>query len=177
MKLVVLDRDGVINFDSDRFIKAPDEWRPIPGSLEAIALLNQNGYRVAIATNQSGIGRGLLDMAAFNAINEKMTRHLAQVGGRIDAIFYCPHAADAQCGCRKPMPGMLREIGRRFNSDLKGIPAIGDALRDLQAAYAVGATPILVGTGKGKLTAKEKELPPTTQIFEDLAAVARHLVS
>ena len=177
MKLVVLDRDGVINFDSDRFIKAPDEWRPIPGSLEAIALLNQNGYRVAIATNQSGIGRGLLDMAAFNAINDKMTRHLAQVGGRIDAIFYCPHAADAQCGCRKPMPGMLREIGRRFNSDLKGIPAIGDALRDLQAAYAVGATPILVGTGKGKLTAKEKELPPTTQIFEDLAAVARHLVS
>jgi D-glycero-D-manno-heptose 1,7-bisphosphate phosphatase len=177
MKLVVLDRDGVINFDSDRFIKAPDEWRPIPGSLEAIALLNQNGYRVAIATNQSGIGRGLLDMAAFNAINDKMTRHLAQVGGRIDAIFYCPHAADAQCGCRKPMPGMLREIGRRFNSDLKGIPAIGDALRDLQAAYAVGATPVLVGTGKGKLTAKEKELPPTTQIFEDLAAVARHLVS
>ena len=177
MKLVVLDRDGVINFDSDRFIKAPDEWRAIPGSLEAIALLNQNGYRVAIATNQSGIGRGLLDMAAFNAINDKMTRHLAQVGGRIDAIFYCPHAADAQCACRKPMPGMLREIGRRFNSDLKGIPAVGDALRDLQAAYAVGATPILVGTGKGKLTIKEKQLPATTQIFEDLAAVAQHLVS
>lgn len=177
MKLIVLDRDGVINFDSDRFIKTPEEWRPIPGSLEAIATLNQRGYRVVVATNQSGIGRGLLDMAAFNAINDKMTRHLAQVGGRIDAIFYCPHAADAQCGCRKPMPGMLREIGRRFNSDLKGIPAIGDALRDLQAAYAVGATPVLVGTGKGKLTAKEKELPPTTQIFEDLAAVARHLVS
>ena len=111
MKLVVLDRDGVINFDSDRFIKAPDEWRPIPGSLEAIALLNQNGYRVAIATNQSGIGRGLLDMAAFNAINDKMTRHLAQVGGRIDAIFYCPHAADAQCGCRKPMPGCCARSG------------------------------------------------------------------
>lgn len=177
MKLVVLDRDGVINFDSDRFIKAPDEWRPIPGSLEAIALLNQNGYRIAIATNQSGIGRGLLDMAAFNAINDKMTRHLAQVGGRIDAIFYCPHAADAQCACRKPMPGMLREIGRRFNSDLKGIPAIGDALRDLQAAQAVGAMPILVTTGKGKLTLKEQQLPATTQIFDDLAAVARQLVS
>ena len=176
MKLVVLDRDGVINLDSDRFIKAPDEWRPIPGSLEAIALLNQNGYRVAVATNQSGIGRGFLDMAAFNAINDKMTRHLAQVGGRIDAIFYCPHAADAQCACRKPMPGMLREIGRRFNSDLKAIPAVGDALRDLQAANAVGATPILVTTGKGKLTLKEEQLPETTQIFDDLAAVARHLV-
>ena len=176
MKLVVLDRDGVINLDSDRFIKAPDEWRPIPGSLEAIALLNQNGYRVAVATNQSGIGRGFLDMAAFNAINDKMTRHLAQVGGRIDAIFYCPHVADAQCACRKPMPGMLREIGRRFNSDLKAIPAVGDALRDLQAANAVGATPILVTTGKGKLTLKEEQLPETTQIFDDLAAVARHLV-
>ena len=177
MKLVVLDRDGVINFDSDRFIKSPDEWRAIPGSLEAIAMLNQNGYRIAIATNQSGIGRGLLDMAAFNAINEKMTRHLAQVGGRIDAIFYCPHAADAQCACRKPMPGMLREIGRRFNSDLKGIPVIGDALRDLQAAHAVGATPILVTTGKGKVTLKEKALPEPTQIFDDLAAAARQLVS
>lgn len=177
MKLVILDRDGVINFDSDRFIKSPDEWRPIPGSLEAIALLNQNGYRVTVATNQSGIGRGLLDMAAFNAINDRMTRHLAQVGGRLDAIFYCPHAADAQCACRKPAPGMLREIGRRFNSDLKGVPAVGDALRDLQAAYAVGATPILVMTGKGKLTLKERELPGTTQVFDDLAAVARHLVS
>ncbi len=177
MKLVVLDRDGVINFDSDRFIKSPDEWRPIPGSLEAIASLNQNGFRVAVATNQSGIGRGLLDMAAFNAINDRMTRHLAQVGGRIDAIFYCPHAADAQCGCRKPMPGMLREIGRRFNSDLKGVPAVGDALRDLLAAHAVGATPILVTTGKGKVTLKEKDLPAETQVFDDLAAVARQLVS
>ena len=177
MKLIILDRDGVINFDSDRFIKSPDEWRPIPGSLEAIALLNQNGYRVAVATNQSGIGRGLLDMAAFNAINDRMMRHLAQVGGTIDAIFYCPHAADAQCACRKPMPGMLREIGRRFNSDLKGVPAVGDALRDLQAAHAVGAMPILVSTGKGRLTVKERALPETTQVFEDLAAVARHLVS
>lgn len=175
MKLVVLDRDGVINFDSDRFIKTPDEWRPIPGSLEAIATLNQNGYRVVVATNQSGIGRGLLDMAAFNAINDKMTRQLALAGGQIDAIFYCPHAADARCACRKPQPGMLREIGRRFNSDLKDIPVVGDALRDLQAAHAAGAVPMLVTTGKGKLTLKEGALPATTQVFDDLAAVAQHL--
>jgi D-glycero-D-manno-heptose 1,7-bisphosphate phosphatase len=175
MKLIVLDRDGVINFDSDRFIKTPEEWRPIPGSLEAIATLNQRGYRVVVATNQSGIGRGLLDMAAFNAINDKMTRALAQVGGRIDAVFYCPHAADAHCECRKPKAGMLREIGRRFNSDLKDVPAVGDALRDLQAAHDVGAAPVLVTTGKGKITLKEGNLPPDTQVFDDLAAFARHL--
>jgi D-glycero-D-manno-heptose 1,7-bisphosphate phosphatase len=175
MKLIVLDRDGVINFDSDRFIKTPEEWRPIPGSPEAIALLNQRGYRVVVATNQSGIGRGLLDMAAFNAINDKMTRTLAQVGGRIDAVFYCPHAADANCDCRKPRAGMLREIGRRFNSDLKEVPAVGDALRDLQAAHEVGATPILVTTGKGRITLKEGNLPANTQVFDDLAQFARHL--
>lgn len=175
MKLVVLDRDGVINADSDRFIKTPDEWRALPGSLEAIATLNQRGYHVVVATNQSGIGRGLFDMAGFNAINDKMTRQLAQVGGRIDAIFYCPHAADAGCSCRKPQPGMLREIGRRFNSDLKGVPVVGDALRDLQAAHAVGAWPILVTTGKGKLTLKQGMLPEGTLVLDDLAAVARQL--
>jgi D-glycero-D-manno-heptose 1,7-bisphosphate phosphatase len=177
MKLIVLDRDGVINYDSDRFVKTPEEWRAIPGSLEAIATLNQRGYRVVIATNQSGIGRGLLDMAAFNAINDKMTRQLAQVGGRIDAIFYCPHAADAQCECRKPKPGMLREIGRRFNSDLKDVPVVGDALRDLLAAQAVGARPILVSTGKGKLTLKEGGLPAGTVVLDDLAEVARSLTA
>lgn len=177
MKLIILDRDGVINFDSDRFIKTPEEWRPIPGSLEAIAALNQRGYRIVVATNQSGIGRGLLDMAAFNAINDKMTRMLAQVGGRIDAIFFCPHAADAHCDCRKPKAGMLREIGRRFNSDLKDVPAVGDALRDLQAAQEVGATPVLVTTGKGKVTFKEGNLPADTQVYDDLAAFARRLTA
>jgi len=176
MKLVVLDRDGTINADSDRFIKTPEEWRALPGSLEAIATLNQRGYRVVVATNQSGIGRGLLDMAAFNAINDKMTRQLAQVGGRIDAIFFCPHAADAKCEGRKPQPGMLREIGRRFNSDLRGIPAVGDALRDLQAAESVGAWPILVTTGKGKDTFKAGGLPAGTLVLDDLAAVVRHLI-
>jgi len=177
MKLIVLDRDGVINHDSDRFIKTPEEWRAIPGSLEAIAWLNQRGYRIVVATNQSGIGRGLLDIAAFNAINDKMSRQLAQVGGRIDAIFFCPHAADAHCECRKPKPGMLREIARRFSSDLKGIPVVGDSLRDLQSAQEVGAQPVLVTTGKGKGTLKEGGLPPGTITHEDLAAFAREFAA
>ncbi len=175
MKLIVLDRDGVINYDSVRFIKTPDEWRAIPGSLEAIASLNQRGHRVVVATTQSGIGRGLLDIATFNAINDKMTRQLAQVGGRIDAIFFCPHAADAHCECRKPKAGMLREIARRFGTDLKGAPAVGDSLRDLQAAHEVGAQLILVTTGKGKLTLKEGGLPEGTEVYEDLADFARRL--
>ena len=172
MKLIVLDRDGVINFDSDRFIKTPEEWRATPGSLEAIAWLNQRGYRIAVATNQSGIGRGLLDIGAFNAINDKMTRQLAQVGGRIDAIFFCPHAADANCECRKPRAGMLREIARRFSIEMKGVPVVGDSLRDLQAAEEVGAQPVLVATGKGKETLKQGGLPPNTITHEDLASFA-----
>jgi len=176
MKLVILDRDGVINHDSDRFIKNPDEWKPIPGSLEAIARFNQAGYRVVIATNQSGIGRGLFDMAMLNTIHDKLYRALAQVGGRIDALFYCPHAADLNCQCRKPRPGMLEEIGRRFNSPLQGVPAIGDALRDLEAAAAVGAQPMLVLTGKGKRTHETGGLPPGTLVFADLADAAKQVI-
>ncbi|MDP2828427.1 MAG: D-glycero-beta-D-manno-heptose 1,7-bisphosphate 7-phosphatase [Sulfuricellaceae bacterium] len=177
MKLIILDRDGVINFDSDQFIKAPDEWKPIPGSLEAIARLNQAGYRVALATNQSGIGRGLFDMTTLNAIHDKMTRALAQVGGRLDAIFYCPHMAEARCLCRKPKPGMFEEIGRRFNVNLTGVPAIGDSLRDLQAAEAVGAIPILVRTGKGEKTLAAGNLPESCRVFADLAEAVKHLVA
>ena len=176
MKLIILDRDGVINFDSDHFIKSPDEWKPIPGSLEAIARLNQAGYRVVIATNQSGIGRGLFDMAPLNAIHDKLYRALAQVGGRIDALFYCPHAADLNCPCRKPRPGMLEEIARRFNTDLTGVPAIGDVLRDLEAAAAVGAQPMLVLTGKGRRTQEAGGLPEGTLIFQDLAEVAKQVI-
>lgn len=176
MKLVILDRDGVINYDSDHFIKNPDEWTPIPGSLEAIARFNQAGYRVVIATNQSGIGRGLFDMAMLNTIHDKLYRALAQVGGRIDALFYCPHAADLNCQCRKPRPGMLEEIGRRFNSPLQGVPAIGDALRDLEAAAAVGAQPMLVLTGKGLRTQETGGLPQGTQVFSDLAAAAKQVI-
>ena len=152
MKLVILDRDGVINIDSDKFIKNPAEWKPIAGSLEAIAKLNHMGYRVVVASNQSGIGRGLFDMGALNAINDKMYRALAHVGGRIDALFFCPHAADSNCDCRKPKPGMLVDIAQRFNVNLAGVPAVGDSLRDLQAASIVGAQPMLVQTGKGKKT-------------------------
>ncbi len=177
MKLIILDRDGVINFDSAQFIKSPDEWKPIPGSLVAIARLNQAGYRVVVATNQSGVGRGLFEMDTLNAIHEKMLKALVQVGGRIDAIFFCPHTSADNCTCRKPKPGMLHEISKRFNTNLTAVPAIGDALRDLEAAVAVGAKPILVLTGKGKKTAIDLELPTGTLIFPDLAAAVAHLLA
>ncbi|HUW28561.1 MAG TPA: D-glycero-beta-D-manno-heptose 1,7-bisphosphate 7-phosphatase [Sulfuriferula sp.] len=177
MKLIILDRDGVINFDSDHFIKSPDEWKPIPGSLEAIARLNQAGYRVAVATNQSGVGRGLFDMAMLNTIHTKMYKALAQAGGRIDALFYCPHAADSKCACRKPLPGMFLDMAARFNVQLSAVPAVGDSLRDLQAAAAVGATPILVKTGKGTATLNAGNLPEGTLVFTDLAEVVTHLLA
>lgn len=175
MKLIVLDRDGVINVDSEQFIKSPDEWKPIPGSLEAIARLNESGWRVVVASNQSGVGRGLFDMDTLNAINEKMTKAIGQVGGRLDAIFFCPHSADSTCDCRKPRPGMFVQIAERFNVDMRGVPVVGDSLRDLQAGVAVGCTPFLVLTGKGVKTQADPALPPGTQIFPDLAAVAAQL--
>ncbi len=176
MKLVILDRDGVINHDSAEFIKKPGEWRPIAGSLEAIAHLNQSGYRVVVATNQSGVGRGLLDMATLNAIHDKMHKALAHAGGRIDAVFFCPHTSDSDCTCRKPKPGLLEDIARRFNTDLDGVPCIGDGLRDLQAAVLVKAQPILVLTGKGKDTVASGGLPAATQIYADLAEAVKSIV-
>ncbi len=175
MKLVILDRDGVINYDSDMYIKSPDEWKPIPGSLEAIARLNQWGYRVVVATNQSGIGRGLFEMDTLNAIHDRMIKAAAQVGGRIDAVFFCPHTNTDGCECRKPKPGMLEEIAIRYNADLTAVPAVGDSLRDLQAAVAVCAQPMLVLTGKGLKTCEDPALPPETLIFPDLAAAAAHI--
>ncbi|HMA30345.1 MAG TPA: D-glycero-beta-D-manno-heptose 1,7-bisphosphate 7-phosphatase [Casimicrobiaceae bacterium] len=176
-RLIVLDRDGVINHDSEQFIKSPDEWRPIPGSLEAIARLNHAGYRVVVATNQSGVGRGLLDFATLNAIHDKMHRALALAGGRIDAVFFCPHTADARCDCRKPKPGMLIEVGKRFSVDMTDVPCIGDGLRDLQAAATVGAQPMLVLTGKGEKTLRDGGFPKNTVIFPDLAFAASALLS
>lgn len=175
-KLIVLDRDGVINYDSDQFIKSPDEWIAIPGSLEAIARLNHAGYRVVIATNQSGIGRGLFDIGTLNAIHNKMHRALAIAGGRIDAVFFCPHSGDSQCECRKPRAGMLREIGSRFGVDLTGVPVLGDSLRDLQAAEVVGAQPMLMLTGKGEKTLRDGGFPSDTVIFPDLAFAATALI-
>lgn len=177
MKLVILDRDGVVNHDSAAFIKNPDEWTPIAGSLDAIARLNQAGYQVVLATNQSGIGRGLLDISALCAIHDKMHRALALAGARVEAVFYCPHAQDAGCNCRKPRPGMFEDIAHRFNVDLTDVPCVGDALRDLQAADAVGAQPILVLTGKGKQTQAAGGLPARTQIHADLAAAVKSIVA
>lgn len=177
MKLVILDRDGVINQDSANFIKAPNEWIPIPGSLEAIAVLNQHGFKIVVATNQSGIARGLFDMVKLNAIHDKMHHALAQVGGHIDAIFYCPHAASDHCICRKPNSKMIVDIGRRFSVDLNKTPAVGDALRDLQAYANAGCQAILVRTGKGEQTLAEGNLPANTLVFSDLAEAANHIIA
>ncbi|BAL23073.1 D-glycero-beta-D-manno-heptose 1,7-bisphosphate 7-phosphatase [Azoarcus sp. KH32C] len=176
-KLIILDRDGVINFDSEQFIKSPDEWKPLPGSLEAIARLNQWGWRVVVASNQSGVGRGLFGMDTLNAINEKMVKSLAQVGGRLDAIFFCPHAADSTCDCRKPKPGLFLQIAERFNVVLDNVPCVGDSLRDLQAGVAVGCKPYLVLTGKGQKTREDPALPEGTLIYPDLAAVVADLTA
>jgi len=176
MKCVILDRDGVINFDSDQFIKSPEEWKPIPGSLEAIARLNQAGYRVVVASNQSGVGRGLFDMATLNAIHAKMHKLAAQAGGRIDAVFFCPHAADSKCVCRKPKAGLFVEIGSRLHMDLKGTYAVGDALRDMEAALSVGARPILVRTGKGEKTLEAGMLPENIPVFDNLMQAAQAII-
>lgn len=175
MSLIILDRDGVINHDSDDFIKSPSEWEPIEGSLEAIARLNYAGYRVVIITNQSGIARGLLDVETLNRIHSKMRRMLAQVGGRIEAIFFCPHGPEDKCGCRKPKDASFRELANRLRINLDHVPAVGDSLRDLQAAKSAGAKPMLVRTGKGGKTFKNgisKGIP----VYDNLAAVADALL-
>lgn len=177
MKLIILDRDGVINYDSDAFIKSPDEWKPLPGSLEAIARLNQADYRVVVASNQSGIARGLLDISMLNAINQKMHEAVQVLGGSIDAVFFCPHRSEDNCNCRKPKPGMFEEIARRYNISLRGVPVVGDSLRDLQAGHATGCKPYLVMSGKGKKTLEEGGLPPGTTTFINLAAVVDSLLS
>lgn len=173
MKLVILDRDGTINHDSDSHVKSTEEWSPIEGSLEAIARLTQAGYRVVVATNQSGIARGLFDTTTLIAIHDKLQKAVAQAGGRIDAFFFCPHAADSDCDCRKPKPGMLLEIARRFNVALADVYMVGDAQRDLEAAAAAGAKPVLVLTGKGGKTKSDGKMPAGTEVFPDLAAFAR----
>jgi len=175
-KLIILDRDGVINHDSAEFIKSPDEWHPIDGSMEAIAHLNQAGYVVVVATNQSGISRKLFDMETLNAIHQKMHHAAQHVGATIDAIFFCPHAADFNCDCRKPKPGMMREIANRYDIELKGVPVVGDSLRDLQAGFIVGCAPHLVLTGKGQSTVIAGGLPPGSVVHKNLAAVVSHLL-
>jgi len=178
MKLVILDRDGVINEDSDAFVKSPEEWHPIPGSLEAIARLNGAGYQVVVVTNQSGLARGLFDTRTLMRIHEKMERVLAVVGGRVNAVLFCPHGPDDDCDCRKPRPGLLEEAGRRLGTELTDVPAIGDSLRDLQAARAVGARPMLVRTGKGErtLAGGDPDLGGVP-VYRDLAAAVDALLA
>jgi len=175
MKLVILDRDGTINVDSPDYIKSPAEWQPLPGALEAIARLHQADYRVVVATNQSGIGRGLFETKDLFAIHEKLQRALGQVGGRIDAFFFCPHKADDNCRCRKPQPGMLLEVARRFNVPLEDVFMVGDSHKDLEAAVAAGARPVLVLTGNGAKTKEKGNLPRGTAVYADLDAFARQL--
>ena len=175
-RYVLLDRDGVINVDSDAFIKSPEEWLPIDGSLEAIALLNAYGYRVVVVTNQSGIARGLFDEAMLEQIHTKMQTLVHEKGGLISAIYYCPHGPDDICACRKPKAGMLLDFARDYTIDLVDIPVVGDSLRDLQAAKTVGALPILVKTGKGEDTLlKNPQL--TTLVFENLYEAAKFIIA
>ncbi|WP_412851959.1 D-glycero-beta-D-manno-heptose 1,7-bisphosphate 7-phosphatase [Ectothiorhodospira shaposhnikovii] len=177
MKLVILDRDGVINRDSPDYIKSPAEWVPLPGSLEAIARLTRAGWCVAVATNQSGLARGLFDLPTLRAIHRHMEATLAPLGGRIDGIFYCPHGPDEGCDCRKPLPGLFERIGRAFSVPLAGVPAVGDSPRDLQAAAAAGCTPVLVRTGNGLKALAEGRVPAGTLVFADLAEVVEHLLT
>ncbi|MBL4712780.1 MAG: D-glycero-beta-D-manno-heptose 1,7-bisphosphate 7-phosphatase [Gammaproteobacteria bacterium] len=172
MKVIILDRDGVINHDSDAYIKSAEEWVPIKGSLEAIARLNHGGYIVVIASNQSGLARGYFDIQALTAMHEKMTGLLAKIGGRIDAIFYCPHGPDDACDCRKPKPGMLLDIGQRFNVSLTDVIFIGDTVSDIKAARNARAKAMLVRTGKGVKAEKilRAEDAQSIPVFDDLAA-------
>jgi D-glycero-D-manno-heptose 1,7-bisphosphate phosphatase len=175
MKLIILDRDGVINEESDEYIKSPEEWEPIQGSLDAIARLNKTGYHVVVATNQSGIARGLFDLDDLHRMHQKMDELLARVGGLVEAVFFCPHGPNEDCDCRKPKPGLLVQIADRLGITLEGVPAVGDSLRDVQAAKAAGATPILVTTGKGQTAVEAGEGLKGVAVFRDLASVADEL--
>jgi D-glycero-D-manno-heptose 1,7-bisphosphate phosphatase len=182
VKLVILGRDGVLNEYREDHVKAPEEWRSVPGALEAVARMNHAGWHVVVATNQAGIGRGMIDMAAVNAVHAHMHRELMTLGGRIDAVFFCPHTPDEGCDCRKPLPGMLVDIGRRYGADLAEVPMVGDTQRDLQAAAAAGCPPHLVLSGRAagldeaalaRIVAPE----PATRVHRDLAAFAEWLLT
>ena len=182
VKLVILGRDGILNEFRDDHVKAPEEWIPVPGAMEAVARLNHAGWHTVVATNQSGIGRGMIDMASVNAVHAHMHKLLMAVGGRIDAVFFCPHSPDEQCDCRKPLPGLMHEIGLRYSIDLKHVPMVADTLRDLQAAHAAGCEPHLVCTGRaaGLDAAQVRQMVdqvPGTQVHADLAAFAEHVLS
>ena len=181
-KLVILGRDGILNAFREDHVKEAAEWEPQPGALEAVARLNHRGWHAVVATNQSGIGRGLLDMASVNAVHQHMARLLQAKGGRLDAVFFCPHAPEEQCDCRKPLPGMMRDIARRYGVDLAQVPLVADTLRDLEAARAAGCRPHLVLTGRAALVSPAEiaqwlAAVPGTRVHADLAAFAEHLLA
>ena len=180
-KLIILGRDGILNVFREDHIKAPEEWTALPGALEAVARLNHAGWHAVVSTNQSGIGRGMIDMSAVNAVHAHMLRSLQALGGRIDAVFFCPHTPEDGCDCRKPLPGMALDIGRRYAVDLRQVPMVGDTLRDLQAAQAAGCEPHLVRTGRAaELSAAEvaqmMDLVPGTFVHHDMSELAMHLL-
>ncbi|MBT9598552.1 MAG: D-glycero-beta-D-manno-heptose 1,7-bisphosphate 7-phosphatase [Vitreoscilla sp.] len=180
-KLVILGRDGILNKFREDHVKEPAEWEPIPGALEAVARLNHAGWHVVVATNQAGIGRGMIDMAVVNAVHLHMMKMLAAKGGRLDAVFFCPHAREDQCDCRKPRPGMMHDIAQRYGADLKLVPMVADTQRDLEAAREAGCPPHLVRTGRASLVS-EAEIAqwvaavPGTTVHDDLASFAAHLL-
>jgi D-glycero-D-manno-heptose 1,7-bisphosphate phosphatase len=181
-KLVITGRDGILNVFRPDHVKSPEEWEPIPGALEAVARLNHAGWHVVVATNQSGIGRGMIDMTSVNAVHQQMMKLLMDKGGRIDAVFFCPHTASEQCECRKPAPGLMRDIGARYGVDLAQVPMVCDTLRDLQAATAAGCIPHLVRTGRASriddATLEEwLRHAPGALVHDDLAAFADHIVA
>jgi D-glycero-D-manno-heptose 1,7-bisphosphate phosphatase len=175
-RLIVLDRDGVINDDSETYIKTPDEWRPLDGSLEAIAELNSAGFRVAVVSNQSGIGRGLFTLASLEAIHNKMMVAVTAVGGEIAGIYYCPHTPDDDCGCRKPRTGLLQRVAEDFGVSLASVPIVGDKASDLEMAKRVGARPLLVLTGYGQKTAASLA-DESVETFRDLASASASLIA
>lgn len=180
-KLVILGRDGILNEFRDDHVKSPDEWQPVPGALESVARLNHAGWHVVVATNQSGIGRGMIDMASVNAIHARMVQRLAMVGGRVDAVFFCPHAPEDHCDCRKPLPGLMHEVGKRYGIELKQVPMLSDTLRDLQAAHAAGCGPHLVRSGRAAALNDEQVRQLAAQVsgalvHDDMAAFVDHLL-
>ena len=176
MKLVLLDRDGVINEESNGYVQSVDDWVPIDGSVDAIARLTQADYRIVVVTNQSGIARGLLTIEDLQAIHRKMHETVAASGGKIDAVFMCPHKPDDDCRCRKPRPGLLNSVMDRLDTDLVGVPLVGDSLRDVQLAMVVGANPVLVRTGHGAQTLEQNRHLDKVQVFDDLAGFADDLL-
>lgn len=180
-KLIILGRDGILNYFRDDHVKAPEEWKPIPGAMDAVARLNHAGWHAVVATNQSGIGRGMIDMASLNAVHAHMMKVLSSHGGRIDAVFFCPHVPEDHCDCRKPLPGLMKQIGQRYGVALADVPMVCDNPRDLEAAHAAGCRPHLVRSGRAAALddaslAEWLAVAPDTRVHADLAAFADHLL-